>query len=75
MAGLFEEILNSIGERTKKYSQPTDEDYIKDGLLHCGNCHTPKQAKITFGGSEKLMPCVCKCAKEKWQKEQNKKNF
>ena len=73
MAGLFEEILSGIGERAKRHSQPVDGDYIENGLLHCGKCHTPKQAKVTICGSERTMPCACKCAIEEWQKQQNNK--
>lgn len=45
-------------------------DYIKDGLLYCGNCHTPKQWRGTLFGQERVMPCLCKCEKERQEQEE-----
>jgi DNA replication protein DnaC len=39
-------------------------DYEKDGLLHCGKCHTPKQCFIEIFGEVRKPRCLCKCAKE-----------
>lgn len=45
-------------------------DYIgKDGLLYCGKCHTPKQARISFdpaSGERKktIVRSACKCQQE-----------
>lgn len=36
-------------------------DYIKDGLLYCGKCDTPKQLKRIFLGTEKTFGCMCDC--------------
>lgn len=40
-------------------------DYIQDGLLNCGTCRTPKQCRVNFMGNERIVSCVCKCAKER----------
>ena len=45
-------------------------DYIKDGLLYCGNCHTPKQWRGTLFGQERVMPCLCKCEKKRQEQEE-----
>lgn len=37
-------------------------DYRQDGVLFCGNCHTPKETPVEYLGG-KLMPIMCKCAK------------
>ena len=40
------------------------DDYVEAGLLHCGNCKTPKVYKVKFAGREKNMPIACKCQAE-----------
>lgn len=61
--------LDSLSEEVRKAMQENPNDYIKDGLLMCGNCHTPKQARVTFMGIEKTPFCVCKCEAERKQAE------
>lgn len=39
-------------------------DYVQDDLLHCGSCRTPKQCRINLLGNERIVPCICQCAKE-----------
>ena len=36
-------------------------DYVKDGLLHCGKCHTPKECRISVDGAEMVVGCLCDC--------------
>lgn len=45
-------------------------DYILDGLLHCGKCHTPKQCRIFILDKERTPMCLCKCETEKREKEE-----
>lgn len=40
-------------------------DYVEDGILHCGKCHTPKQTEITICGATYKPMCVCKCETDK----------
>lgn len=42
-------------------------DYVKDGLLYCGHCETPKQCRIRFNSSERIVGCQCACARRKWE--------
>lgn len=44
-------------------------DYIKDGLLFCGNCNTQKQVSVKLFGAYQIMPCLCECGKAKCAKE------
>lgn len=39
-------------------------DYIQDALLHCGLCRTPKQCRVNIMGNERVVSCMCRCAKE-----------
>jgi len=45
-----------------------DGDYDVNGILHCGNCHTPKQHKETVFGNTYLCPINCKCEQEHYDR-------
>ena len=49
-----------------------EEDYIneKTGLLMCGNCNTPKQCIVEIEGKIYKPKCLCKCGKEKRDREE-----
>lgn len=60
--------------------KPSEKDYRNSqGILICGNCHTPKEKKINIAKSNPLyekyknhlFPIVCGCKKQK-QKEEEK---
>lgn len=44
------------------------EDYIKDGILYCGKCNTPKESITHFLGKEYRSKALCKCEQEKYEK-------
>lgn len=51
-------------------------EYIQDGIKYCGKCHTPKQTRISFNGTEYIMPSLCECAvkeQEETEKQQRQK--
>jgi DNA replication protein DnaC len=40
-------------------------DYYENGLLHCGVCHTPKQAEVTpSSGQARTVPVMCMCKEQ-----------
>lgn len=45
-------------------------DYIIDGILYCGKCHTPKQTKVKVGDMTWFPSCMCKCEAEKFKTRQ-----
>lgn len=47
------------------------DDYIKDGLLHCGKCNTPKQVILTIGGRDVMIDCTCECEQARMQAERD----
>ena len=47
----------------EKNQQKNPTDYIKDGLLHCGKCHTPKQVRIVWDDTVRTVACLCSCKK------------
>ena len=53
--------INDTIARAGTVSTIVEGDYIKDGLYHCGKCHTKKQTVVNLFGDEKVVPCVCDC--------------
>lgn len=55
-------IINSIIEKGNSNTKPND--YIKDGILHCGVCNQPKQCVKEFptgSGTMRKFPIICQC--------------
>lgn len=60
-------MLNNFSDKAKNY-KPENGDYIgDDGLVYCGRCHTPKQARITLFGTETIMWGDCQCRTAEYQ--------
>lgn len=49
-----------------------DDDYIENGIVYCGKCHTPKQINVTLLGEDKIVNCLCKCKSDERDKEYQK---
>jgi DNA replication protein DnaC len=69
MTNDFEALFNVLEERATAAIPPKSGDFIKDGLLYCGKCKTPKQCKIELFGRERTPFCLCQCEKEKQDAE------
>ena len=65
----FENAIAAIEQRAAAAIKTEDGDYEKDGLLHCGKCHTPKQCFVEVFGAIRKPPCLCKCAVEARERE------
>lgn len=65
MNGLVEGVI----QRAANNIPMNEGDYIEDGLLHCGKCHTPKQCRVELFGQMRTPFCLCKCAQEKIEAE------
>ena len=71
----FGNVLDNISKEVSAKVSIHDGDYIgEDGLLICGNCHTPKQVRVSFLGIEKTPYCMCKCEVEKREEEEKKRH-
>jgi DNA replication protein DnaC len=46
-------------------------DYTKDGILYCGQCHTPRESLQTHFGKEYKLPVMCKCRAEAEKKKKD----
>lgn len=51
------------------------EDYIKDDILYCGKCNTPKQCIVKLNGNMRKVHCLCKCQAEKHKVEEKDKEI
>lgn len=49
-----------IDIKTKEQTM-NNGDYLKDGLIHCGKCHTPKEHILNMCGREKKVAMCCEC--------------
>lgn len=67
---VFEDMFNTIEQNAANAIKQNEGDYLLDGFLHCGKCHTPKQCKVTLFGRERIVPCICKCEAELRDKEE-----
>ncbi len=76
MDGLMD-VVAAVEQKTAANATAAPGDYMKNGLLHCGKCHTPKQHRGEFLGIVKIVPCICQCraaelAAEERQREAEK---
>lgn len=44
-------------------------DYMHDGILHCGVCGKAKEVKFNLMGVDKTVPCLCDCEIAEREKE------
>lgn len=59
----MKELLSHIAQQANRAATRETGDYIQNGLLFCGNCHTAKQARIPIpGGDVVTVSCLCQCA-------------
>ena len=49
------------------------EDYLLNGILHCGECGTPKETIVTIFGIEKKVPCLCECEYDAFKKDKDER--
>lgn len=63
-------MIDNLEKRAAENIPRNEGDYIKDGLLYCGVCYTPKQCRIELFGQTRTPYCLCKCAKEKRDREE-----
>lgn len=62
-------LLQSIARITLDNNPMEDGDYVENGLLYCGKCHTPKQKKREYNGIEFVVGISCKCKRERLEEE------
>ncbi|MBI4855827.1 MAG: ATP-binding protein [Acetobacterium woodii] len=55
-------IIN-IEEVSKACNIVDIKDYVKDGLIHCHKCKTPKEVVLNFMDKTRKVFCICECEK------------
>lgn len=62
-------MIDAIVREADNNIPQNEGDYIEDGLLHCGKCHTKKQTRVNIGGEIITPKCLCKCESERFERE------
>lgn len=70
---MFEQLFDDLSAKAEANSRQVDGDYIQDGLLHCGVCHTAKQCRVDIFGQVRIVGCICKCVQEQLAREEQAK--
>lgn len=63
---MFEKILTEVSLKAQETIGIDEKDYIKDGLLYCYKCNTPKQHRLKhhFGANEIVFK-LCECGEQR----------
>ncbi len=72
MDGLMD-VVAAVEQKAAANATAAPGDYLENGLLYCGKCHTPKQHRGEFLGIVKIVPCICKCRAAELQAEERKR--
>ena len=62
--------LTNLVAKADEAIKTEEGDFIKDGLLHCGKCGTPKQTRVKLLGKIISPKCLCKCEAERIKQEE-----
>ena len=62
--------LTNLVAKADEAIKTEEGDFIKDGLLHCGKCGTPKQCRVKLLGKTISPKCLCKCEAERMKQEE-----
>lgn len=57
------DLTQIVVDTLSKRCAPREGDYVKDGLLYCGRCNTPKENRTEFHGKEIIYSTRCECEK------------
>ena len=72
MDGLLE-IVATVEQKTAANMPRNSADYMENGLLYCGKCHTPKEFRGNFLGMVKVVPCLCRCRVDELSAEEQQR--
>lgn len=70
----MDEVINGLVQKAAENTRINPEDYVKDGLLYCGKCHTPKQGeyKMPWGVIKPYLNCKCEAEKREREKQEQR---
>ena len=69
---MLEQYIADLEAKAEKAIKTEKDDYIEDGLLHCGKCHTQKQTRVKLMGMVISPKCLCQCEKEREKQEKER---
>lgn len=60
-------ISDALNNLSAKCAENAPESFYigEDNLKHCFVCHEQLESRVPFGNGERIMPCVCRCFREK----------
>lgn len=64
------DVIKSAEEKAAETIKAEPEDYIVDGLLYCGKCHTAKQGEYKMPWGVVRPYILCRCEDERRKKEE-----
>lgn len=67
---MFNQYMVELAAKADEAIKTEACDYVEDGLLHCGKCHTPKQCRVKLMGMVISPKCLCKCENERIKREE-----
>lgn len=47
-----------------------DDEYVKDDVIYCNKCNTPRTTVIELFGNKKVVRCICKCQQEERDRQE-----
>lgn len=69
LSGAFDKLEKTAAQNIRS----NEGDYVEDGLLICGKCHTPKQCRVTVFGEVRTPMCLCRCEQEAREAEEQER--
>lgn len=69
------QVIEAVEQRAALKIVERAEDYIKDGLLYCGKCHTPKQHIGECMGVKRKVLCLCECRMQELKVEEQQRQW
>jgi DNA replication protein DnaC len=71
---MIDNVIGNISEAVRANSNFNEGDYMRNGLLHCINCNTPKQYhfKIDEMNIDTIVWCICVCRKREIEEEEQR---
>lgn len=70
MESLGEIVAGELGRISARLEAKEGDYRDESGILICGECGQPKEARIEFRGSVQTLPCMCRCAEEAWNRKE-----
>lgn len=66
------DLLKIFSQTLSEKNVPQDGDYIENGLVFCGKCHTAKESRMEFHGEDIVFPIWCDCMRQEYDEQQRK---